>query len=383
MNIPYGKQSVSEADIQAVTDVLGSPFLTQGPVVPKFEESVCDYVNAKFGVATNSATSALHLAVRALNLMADDLVWTSPITFVATANSVRYCGGQVDFVDIDPETFNMCPKALERKLEMAAINGGLPKIVIPVHMAGQSSDMAAIWQLSKKYGFGVIEDASHAIGAEYKGGRVGSCQFSDITVFSFHPVKIITTGEGGMAVTNDESLADRLRLLRSHGVTRDTNAMQDQEQGEWYYEMHDLGFNYRLTDIQAALGLSQMGKLSNIIGRRGEIARKYHQKLNHENLQMPLISPECMSAFHLFIVRLKEAYRRPEIFQALRDSGIGVNVHYIPVHLHPYYKALGFQSGDFPIAEDYYARAISIPMFPSLTDDEQDFVVNTLNQQFE
>ena len=382
MIIPYGKQSVSEDDIQAVTDVLGSPFLTQGPVVPKFEESVCDYVNTKFGVATNSATSALHLAVRALNLMPDDLVWTSPITFVATANSVRYCGGKVDFVDINPETFNMCMNALEQKLEVAAVNGQLPKIVIPVHMAGQSADMAAIWQLSRKYGFKVIEDASHAIGAEYKGDRVGSCRFSDITVFSFHPVKIITTGEGGMAVTNDESVAERLRLLRSHGVTRDTNAMQDQGQGEWYYEMHDLGFNYRLTDIQAALGLSQISKLSHIIERRGQIAERYNRMLSHENLYLPITSPDCLSAFHLFIIRLTEANRRPEIFQALRDSGIGVNVHYIPVHLHPYYKSLGFQSGDFPVSEDYYARAISIPMFPSLTDEEQDFVVNTINQQF-
>lgn len=382
MIIPYGKQSVSEADIQAVTDVLKAPFLTQGPVVPKFEEAVCDYVVGKFGVATNSATSALHLAVKALDLVPGDLVWTSPITFVATANSVRYCGGRVDFVDINPETFNMCPKALGEKLKIAAANGEVPKIVIPVHMAGQSADMAAIWQLSKKYGFKVIEDASHAIGAEYKGDRVGSCRYSDITVFSFHPVKIITTGEGGMAITNDQVLADRLRLLRTHGVTRDVNALQDQGQGEWYYEMHDLGFNYRLTDIQAALGLSQMTKLSNIIERRGQIAEKYREKLCHANLELPLTSPECLSSFHLFIVRLKEARRRPEVFQALRDSGIGVNVHYIPVHLHPYYKDLGFKSGDFPVAEDYYSRAISIPMFPSLTAEEQDFVVNTLNKQF-
>ena len=379
--IPYGRQDIADADIAAVVEVLRSDFLTQGPQVPRFEGAVAAYCGAGNAVAVNSATSALHVACLALDLGPGDKLWTSPITFVASANCARYCGANVDFVDIDPDTYNMCPKALAAKLEVAATTGNLPKIVVPVHMCGQSCDMPAISALAGRYGFRIIEDASHAIGGMFAGDRIGACRYSDITVFSFHPVKIVTTAEGGMAMTNDEQLARRMDLLRSHGITRDPERMTRSPEGAWCYEQVVLGFNYRMTDLQAALGLSQLGRIEQYLQRRHQIAQRYDELLLGLPLRTPWQDPRARSAFHLYAPRLelKGTHRnRTQVFTAMRNGGVGVNVHYIPVHTQPYFRALGFNAGDYPVAESYYADAISLPMFPTLTDGQQFEVVNQL-----
>ncbi|MCB5189978.1 UDP-4-amino-4,6-dideoxy-N-acetyl-beta-L-altrosamine transaminase [Methylobacillus arboreus] len=370
--IPYGRQSISEDDIQAVVDILRSDYLTQGPAVPAFESAVAKYCKAKHAVAVNSATSALHIACLALGVGPGDIVWTSPITFVASANCVLYCGAQVEFVDIDPKTYNLSVEQLAQKLEAAEKQGKLPKVVIPVHLCGQSCDMAAIFALSQRYGFKVIEDASHAIGGRYKNEPVGNCKYSDITVFSFHPVKIITTGEGGMALTNDANIAERLQLLRSHGITRDESKMTHASDGPWYYQQIDLGFNYRMTDIQAALGLSQMRRLDEFVIKRHEIARQYDLFLADVSVMTPWQHPDVYSAFHLYVVRLQVGNKnRREVFESLRAEGIGVNLHYIPVYRQPYYEQFGYNRSDYPEAEKYYAEAISIPIFPSLSHQMQ------------
>lgn len=379
--IPYGRQSITQADIDAVSDVLRSDWLTQGPTVPRFEKALADYCGATHAVAVNSATGALHIACLALGVGEGDLVWTTPITFVASANCARYCGADVDFVDIDPQTANLSPIALASKLEHAAQRGRLPKVVIPVHLAGQSCDMAAIHALSEKYGFKIIEDASHAVGGNYLDRKVGSCQFSDITVFSFHPVKVITTAEGGMALTNDPALAERMERLRSHGITRDPAAMQNEPDGPWYYEQVELGFNYRMTDVHAALGLSQMTRLDEFVARRHEIADRYDTLLADLPLSLPLRSSEAYSGLHLYVVRLKLNQLNKghlDVFNGLRARGIGVNLHYIPVYRQPDYSKYQLSRSDFPQAEQYYAEAISLPMFPDLTEAEQDQVVATL-----
>ena len=383
MMIPYGKQDISAEDIAAVSEVLRSDFLTQGPVVPRFEEAVAEAAKAKYGVAVNSATSALHIACLALGVGPEDRVWTSPVTFVASANCALYCGADISFVDIDPDTYNLCPKALEQKLILAKHEGTLPKVIIPVHLAGQSCDMEAIAALAKQYDVRVIEDASHAIGADYAGDAVGSCRFSDITVFSFHPVKIVTTGEGGMAVTNDAQLAERMQRLRSHGITRDPELMTKAPDGAWYYQQIELGFNYRMTEMQAALGLSQMERLSSFVERRRELAKKYNALLSDLPITLPQQLADSASSWHLYIVRFhleKIEKTHSQIFDECRAAGIGVNLHYIPVHLQPYYSELGFRQGDYPVAEAYYANAISIPLFHSMTDAQQDEVVRVLKE---
>ncbi|MDR0701100.1 MAG: UDP-4-amino-4,6-dideoxy-N-acetyl-beta-L-altrosamine transaminase [Azoarcus sp.] len=369
--IPYGRQEITRADIEAVEAVLRSDFLTQGPTVPRFEEAVTTRTGALHAVAVNSATSALHLACLALGLGPGDWLWTSPITFVASANCARYCGAEVDFVDIDPHTYNLSPRALERKLEEAGRAGRLPKIVIPVHLCGQSCDMAAIHALSRRFGFRIIEDASHAIGGRYRNEPVGNCRYSDITVFSFHPVKIITTGEGGMALTNDAALAGEMALLRSHGITRDPAQMTHAPDGPWYYQQIRLGFNYRMTDIQAALGLSQIARLEEYVARRRELAARYDQLLQDLPLALPWQHPDAHSTFHLYVVRLRRdgiqvSHRR--VFESLREQGIGVNLHYIPVHTQPYYRDPGFEKGDFPNAETFYREAITLPLYPALQE---------------
>jgi UDP-4-amino-4,6-dideoxy-N-acetyl-beta-L-altrosamine transaminase len=379
--IPYGRQDITQADIDAVTAVLTSDFLTQGPAVPRFEGVVAEACGARHAVAVNSATSALHIACLALRLGSGDVLWTSPITFVASANCALYCGAEVSFVDIDPRTYNLCPLALERKLVIAERDGRLPKIVVPVHMCGQPCDMRAIHELGQRYGFKIIEDASHAIGARYRDEPVGNCRYSDITVFSFHPVKIITTAEGGMALTNDAEMANRMALLRSHGITRDAAQMTHAPDGPWYYQQIDLGFNYRMTDLQAALGLSQLQRLDDYVRRRHELARRYDEKL----ADLPLIRPwqheDAYSALHLYSIRIRAAAARrshPEVFRFLRDQGIGVNLHYIPVHTQPYYHGLGFRPGDYPEAEAYYAETISLPLYPALDATQQDRVVDAV-----
>lgn len=378
--IPYGRQDISQEDIDAVVSTLKSDWLTQGPTVTKFEQALADYTGAKFAVATCNATMALHLACRALGVGSGDIVWTSPNTFLASANCARYCGADVDFVDIDAKTYNLCVKKLADKLALAKQQNCLPKVVIPVHFAGQSCDMAAIFQLSKQYGFRIIEDASHAVGGEYQGKKVGSGEYSDITIFSFHPVKIITTGEGGMALTNSAELAEKMRLLVSHGMMRDATKLQDCSQGAWYYEQADLGYNYRITDLQCALGLSQLGRLPAFIERRQVLAQRYHEKLSALPLQLPYVAKECLSAFHLYVVCLNDPALRTQVFAGMREAGIGVNVHYIPVHTQPYYRQLGFKWGDFPEAEAYYHAAITLPLFATLTDADQDYVVQTLTR---
>lgn len=381
--IPYGRQEVTDDDVEAVVKILRSDFLTQGPTVPAFEAAVARYVGASHAVAVNSATSALHVACLALGLKSGDSLWTSPITFVASANCALYCGATVDFVDIDPATFNISVTALEAKLEWARNHGTLPKIVIPVHMCGQSCDMEAIHRLSKEYGFRVIEDASHAIGGRYRGQNIGNCRYSDITVFSFHPVKIITSAEGGMALTNDPALAQAMELLRSHGITRDPGLMTQVAEGSWYYQQIELGFNYRMTDLQAALGLSQMNRLDSYVARRHELAQRYSEALAHLPLSTPAQHPDAHSSFHLYIVRLAaqpECKSRRNVFESMRARGVGVNVHYIPVHTQPYYRDRGFAVGDFPEAERYYAEALSLPLYPTMTDAQHQKVVKTLGE---
>lgn len=380
--IRYGQQEITEADIDAVVEVLKSVNLTQGPNIPAFEDSVKQVTGAQHAVAVNSATSALHIACRALDLGPGDWLWTSPNTFVASANCGLYCGARVDFVDTDPRTYNLCPTKLEEKLVEAEKHGRLPKIVVPVHLAGQPCDMEAIHALSQKFGFRIIEDASHAIGGRYKDAPIGNGRYSDITVFSFHPVKIITTAEGGMALTNDPDLATRLGLFRSHGITRDPSLMTQGMDGPWYYQQVELGFNYRMTDLQAALGVSQMTRLTDYVSRRHEIAARYDSSLADLPVTLPWQHPDSYSAYHLYVIRLQleklGTITHRQVFERLREKDIMVNLHYIPVHTQPYYQRMGFRPGDFPEAERHYREAISIPMHPSLTDDEQDFVVSTL-----
>lgn len=375
--IAYGRQSISQDDIDQVLQVLTSDFLTQGPAIPAFEDAVKAATGAAHAVAANSATSSLHLACLALGLGEGDILWTAPITFVASANVGLLCGAKVDFVDIDPDTFNMCPKALEKKLAQAAENGKLPKIIMPVHMCGQSCAMEQIGGLARQYGIKVIEDASHAIGGRYKDAAVGACTHSDVTVFSFHPVKIVTTAEGGCATTQDEGLARKMALLRSHGVTRDENLMTRASEGPWYYQQVDLGLNYRLTDLQAALGVSQMSRLHEFVRIRNELADSYDTLLADLPLDRPGRSGEALSSFHLYVIRVA-AHQRRAVYDALRDGGFGVNVHYIPVHRQPYYEDLGFKPGDFPVAEAYYHRCISIPLHPGVTRGDQERLVEVL-----
>jgi len=381
--IRYGQQDITQEDIDAVVAVLKSVNLTQGPAISQFEQSVASHTGAKHALAVSNATAALHIACLALNLGPGDWLWTTPNTFVASANCALYCGAQVDFVDINPLTYNLCPQKLEAKLIAAQKANKLPKVVVPVHFSGQPCDMAAIHGLGQKFGFKIIEDASHAIGGRYKGEPIGNGRFSDITVFSFHPVKIITTGEGGMVLTNSDELATRLGLLRSHGITRDPALMTQRIEGPWHYQQVALGFNYRMTDMQAALGVSQMTRLGSYVERRHTIAQRYNELLKDLPLTLPWQHPDSYSAYHLYVVRLqldRIACSHRQIFEALRAKDIMVNLHYIPVHTQPYYQNMGFKPGDFPESEQYYREALSIPMHVKLTDDEQVFVVNTLRE---
>ena len=377
MTIPYGKHVITEADKEAVMAVLDSDFLTQGPLVPRFESELSAISNVTYATVTNSATSALHLACLALGVSPGDEVWTVPNTFVASANCALYCGAKVNFVDIDPKTANISIHSLEQKLQAAEKRGQLPKVVIPVHLSGEPCDMLEIKKLADKYRFKIVEDASHAIGGKYLNESVGSCNYSDITVFSFHPVKIVTCGEGGAALTNCPLLDQRIKLLRSHGITRDKKLMEYSSDDGWYYEQVALGYNYRMTDIHAALGLSQLARLQEYIDKRHEIASLYDQKFNCVNLQKPYRNPLNKSALHLYVIQV-EATQHRRIFHELRENNIGVNLHYIPVHTQPYYQKLGFAWGDFPNSEEYYKKAISLPIFPTLTENEQSYVIETV-----
>ena len=375
--IPYGRQHISSSDINEVIKVLYSDFLTQGPTVPKFEHKLQVVTKSKYATAVNSATSALHIACLALDVGPNDLVWTVPTTFVASANCALYCGARVDFIDIDPNTSNLSIETLKNKLEIAEKSNDLPKVVIPVHLTGEPCDMAAIKDLSLKFGFKIIEDASHAIGGFYQKNPIGSCEYSDITVFSFHPVKIVTSGEGGAALTNCEELDQRLKLLRSHGITRDKNLMENPTDDAWYYEQVDLGFNYRMTDIHAALGLSQLSRLKKNISQRHEIAKIYDEEFLNSKVKTPLRNLDNKSALHLYVIQVNEK-KHQSIFHKLREKKIGVNLHYIPIHIHPYYQKLGFKWGDFPQSEAYYRRAISLPIYPTLASKEQHFVIESV-----
>lgn len=383
MYIPYGRQNISSEDIRAVISVLESDYLTQGPLVPKFEQLVAEYCGAAHALAVNSATSALHVACLALGVGEGDVVWTTPISFVASANCARYCGATVDFVDIDPKTYNMCIEALAEKLARAELDGTLPKVLIPVHLCGQPCDMKAIHKLSLKYGFKIIEDASHAIGARYLDEPVGNCRYSSVTVFSFHPVKIITTGEGGMALTNDLELMVKMARLRSHGITREVDEMTHDPDGPWYYQQLELGYNYRMTDIQAALGVSQFKKLSHFISERQKVAARYGQLLAEMPVLLPWQSPDGYSAFHLYVVRLRQedsaGNGHKQVFESMRAAGIGVNLHYIPIYRQPYYAAIGFNPQDFPEAEQYYKEAITLPIYPGLSESQQRDVAQCLS----
>ena len=382
--IPYGRQEITEEDISEVEKVLRSDFLTQGPIVPKFEKSVADYCGTSYAVAVNSATSALHIACLSLGLGPNDWLWTSPNTFVASANCALYCGANVDFVDIDPTTYNMSVGGLSKKLEESYKLGNLPKVVVPVHFAGQSCDMQAIYELSKRYGFKIIEDASHAIGSSYKKVKVGSCTYSDITVFSFHPVKIITSAEGGMALTNNKEIADKISRLRTHGITRDKEKMKKRSAEEiWNYQQIDLGFNYRMNDIQAALGLSQLKRVDEYVNRRNRLAENYNTKLKNLKITLPFQSAESYSSYHLYPILVENNLKdksQKKIYEELIQNGILANLHYTPVHRHPYYESLGFKINDFPEAEKFHKKAISIPMYASLKSEEQEHVINTLRK---
>lgn len=379
--IPYARQSISTADIEAVTKVLCSDYLTQGPVIPEFEKAVAAMCDVKYAVAVNSATSALHIACIALGLRSGDWLWTTPNTYVASANSAIYCGAQVDFVDIDPETYNLCPHKLEQKLRSAEQDGLLPKVVMPVHFSGQPCDMERISSLSQRYNFKIIEDASHALGARYKNETTGHCGYSDVTVFSFHPVKMITTGEGGMALTNDKCLAERMSRLRSHGVTRNEEHMAQTNGGPWYYEQIDLGFNYRMSDLSGALGQAQLARLDQFIVRRRQIVATYNRELANLPVMLPVQREYAESSWHLYVLRVDEAVSRISrnvLFMRLRDQGIGVNVHYLPVHTQPYYRQKGFRDGYCPNAERYSAQTITLPLFFDLTDEDQAKVIKAL-----
>lgn len=381
--IPYGKQEITQEDIDSVTEVLKSDFLTQGPKVPAFEESIKAYTSAKNALAFNSATSALHVGCLALDLGPGDILWTTPISFVASANCGLYCGAQVDFVDIDPRTYNLCPLKLEEKLSKAQKTGKLPKVVVAVHLCGQSCDMEKIHALSVIYGFKIIEDASHSIGGKYKNKIIGSNYYSDITIFSFHPVKIVTTGEGGVLTTNCSDIARKAALLRSHGITRDIDLFTEESHGPWYYEQIDLGFNYRMTELQAALGVSQMQKLDDFVAQRNILAKEYNKNLSQFPLTLPYQLEDTYSGLHLYVIRLKLGEidkTHKEVFLELRQKGIGVNLHYIPIHTQPYYKKMGFKQGDFPEAETYYSEAISIPMFHHLTTKQLNEVISALGE---
>lgn len=383
--IPYGRHDISKDDINSIIEVLKSDFITQGPIVAQFERKMQIYCGASYSVAVNSATSALHIACRALNVTSNDIVWTSPISFVASSNAALYCGAAIDFVDIDFETNNISMKSLEEKLVDAEQNGLLPKVLIPVHMGGHSCDMEHIFHLSKKYGFRIIEDASHAVGGKYKHNPIGSCQYSDITVFSFHPVKIITTGEGGMALTNDQKLYEKMKLFESHGVTRDKKKMSNTTEGEWYYEQVELGHNYRMTEMQAALGISQMNRLDHFVNLRNKLSKVYDEKLRQFPVSVPKRVHNILSSYHLYIIKLnsKSAQQRRVIFDYMRSNDIGVHVHYIPIHLQPYYQKIGFRLGQFPNAEKYYESTLSLPLHHKLTEDLIDKVVNSLAQALE
>jgi len=379
--IPYGKQEITQQDIDAVVSVLQSDFLTQGPQVPTFEQALINITGAKHALAVNSATSALHIACLALELGQDDILWTTPITFVASSNCALYCGASVDFVDIDESTYNLCPIQLEKKLRVAKKQGKLPKVLVAVHLCGQPCDMKAIHKLAKEYDFKVIEDASHAIGGAYLNKPIGACTYSDITVFSFHPVKIITTAEGGAALTNNEQLAIKMNLFRSHGVTRDPELMIGEPDGAWYYQQIELGYNYRMTELQAALGVSQIKRLNEFVATRHVLAKRYNEKLAQLPVTLPYQLPDTYSGLHLYVIRLqldKITKTQQQVFDLLRENGIGVNLHYIPVHTQPYYQQLGFKQGDFPVAEQYYKEAISLPMFHLMSFEQQDKVIAVL-----
>jgi UDP-4-amino-4,6-dideoxy-N-acetyl-beta-L-altrosamine transaminase len=381
--IPYGRQEVTQEDIDAVTEVLRSDYLTQGPVLSRFEQAVATHVGARHATATCNATAALHISCQALGLGLGDWLWTTPVTFVASSNCGLYCGAQVDFVDIDPRTYNMSPAALESKLVQAEKTGRLPKVVVAVHLCGQPCEMQAIHALAARYGFKVIEDASHAIGGKYQGQFVGDGRYSDITVFSFHPVKVITTGEGGMALTNSDELAHQLKLLRSHGITRDAADMTRETDGPWYYQQIHLGYNYRMTELQAALGLSQMQRLDSYVARRHELAQRYEMLLKDLPVVLPWQHPDSYSGMHLYVIRLQlDRIRKTHraVFEQMRALGIGVNLHYIPVHTQPYYQSMGFQAGDYPQAERYYAEAMSLPMYQTLSNQLQDEVAAALTK---
>ena len=377
----YGKQTIDENDINAVVAVLKSDFLTQGPAIEKFEKYVADYCGAKYAVAVTNATSALHIACLAAGLGKGDTLWTSPITFTASANCGRYCGSNVDFVDIDNNTYNMSVDELEAKLNKTEV---LPKVLVPVHLAGQSCDMEKIHALAKKFNITVIEDASHAIGADYKDIKVGCCKYSDMTVFSFHPVKIVTTGEGGMVLTNNKDLYDKLVLYRSHGITRVPELMTKAADGPWYYQQIGLGFNYRMTDMQAALGYSQMHKIDEFVARRRELAARYNELLKDlDMLKLPYQDESTASSWHLYIVRVdfsKISKTKKQIFAEMKDKGVCLNLHYIPVHTQPYYEKLGFKQGDFPVSEKYYEEAFTLPLYYSLTNEQQDYIVEVLKE---
>jgi UDP-4-amino-4,6-dideoxy-N-acetyl-beta-L-altrosamine transaminase len=382
--IPYGKQDISDEDIESVIKVLKSDYLTQGPMVPEFEYIVSEYCKVKYAIAVNSATSALHISCLALGVGKGDIVWTSPITFVASANCALYCGASVEFVDIDSQTYNISINALTKKLENAEKQGILPKVIIPVHLSGQSCEMKHIHELSKRYGFKIIEDASHAIGGKYLNEPIGNCTYSDITVFSFHPVKVITSGEGGMAVTNDNQLATDLVRLRSHGIVRHPSEMTKMPDGPWHYQQIELGFNYRMTDIHAALGISQMKRIDEFIEKRHAISERYDTLLKDASIIIPYQHPDSYSGSHLYIIRVKNNIKREtrlQLFERLRSSGILVNLHYIPVYKHPYYEKIGYKSEEFPEAEAYYSEAISLPLYFSLTNEQQDLIVNIIKKQ--
>ncbi|MBT4989357.1 MAG: UDP-4-amino-4,6-dideoxy-N-acetyl-beta-L-altrosamine transaminase [Rickettsiales bacterium] len=379
--IPYGRQNITDDDIAAVVKCLKSDFITQGPAVTEFENKLANFCGAKYALSASNATACLYLAYRALGLALGDVLWTVSTSFVATSNMALQLGASVEFIDINPDDFLLDVDLLEHKLQIAKVENKLPKIVVPVHLTGLSCDMKRISELSKKYGFKIVEDASHAIGASYLGSKVGSCEFSDACVFSFHPVKIITTGEGGMVTTNSQELLDNMSLNRSHGVTRDADLLQNEVPGEWYYEQLDLGFNFRLTDIQAALGSSQMDRLKDNINTRNVLALHYHELLKDLPVKLQKQYDDIISSYHLFVILCENYEQKKTLFSYLRESGIGVNVHYIPIHTQPYYQKLGFKKGDFPVSEDYYERVISIPMFYGLKPEEQEYVVNKISDK--